>query len=389
MTLGLLTVFGAGLLTLFTPCVLPMVPVLLSMLLGSGLDAARSARGRLRLVASTALFVLGFTLVFTLLGMAASSVGQVLAAHRDLLVIVGGAIILVLGLKMLGGIRLAWLDRTLQLPTARTRSFGLNAVLLGVVFGLGWTPCVGPVLGSVLTYTAASTSSSVVGAGYLFSYSLGVGAPLLLVSLAAERVVPAMRSLYRYLPKLERATGGLMVAGAVIVLAPNVWGWVSPVLGAERSFEPRAAVIEPALGEPTSKPRLIEFFSEDCPVCRRMDPVMDQLVQDCVTHGVEILRIDVRQVRHAELSRRFGITAVPAVLGFAPDGTPQQAVYGERSLDELRSMAAGLLGGTCAGQAGRKMFDPSNSAGCGMARADAPARDIDAADVGECREPAL
>ena len=394
MTLGLLTVFGAGLLTLFTPCVLPMVPVLLTMLLGAGLESVQSAQGRLRLLGSIALFVAGFSVVFTLLGMAASSIGGVLVAHRDGSLLVGAGVILLLGLKMLGWIRLGWLDRTLQLPTVATGSFGLNAVLLGVVFALGWTPCVGPVLASVLTYSASATSSPAAGAAYLFTYSLGVGVPLLAVGLATERLVPALRSLHRHLPRVQRFTGGLMVVAALMLLMPSAWSRVRLTLDSASSRERTGAAFQPALGGPSPRPRLVEFFSQDCPVCRRVQPRVDQLRRDCVTHAVEILQVDVSQPENAKLAQHFGITAVPVFRGFARDGTTTSEVFGERSLAELRSLAAGLLEGECAGQEDGDL-PATPSAGCGVARAEAdgPAHDNsplgDPEGVLECKQPAL
>ena len=152
MGVDLAAVFGIGVLTLATPCVLPLIPIYLGMLLGSSVEAAREPGGRARLVTATAAFG---ALVFTLLGLGASAVGSFLQEHRAWLTILGGGLIILFGLKFLRVLRLPWLDRQMQLPELKTGRRLLDAALFGVVFALGWTPCVGPILGSVLTYTAS------------------------------------------------------------------------------------------------------------------------------------------------------------------------------------------------------------------------------------------
>ncbi len=211
MEYGLMAIFGAGVLTLASPCVFPMLPVYLALLLGASLDSAKTPGTRFRLLGAAVLFVGGFSLVFTLLGLGASSVGVLLHEHRHLMLIVGGLLIAAFGLKYLGLIRLGFLDRTVKLDGAKTGSKALDGFLFGVVFALGWTPCVGPILGSVLAYTAGTTDSALAGAGYLFVYSMGMGLPLLAISLMAHRIVPVLRRMNRHLPKVEIATGAVML----------------------------------------------------------------------------------------------------------------------------------------------------------------------------------
>ena len=357
MELGVLTVFLAGLLTLATPCILPMLPIYFTLLLGEGVDAAREGEDesaprssrRLRLVLATALFVAGLSSVFTLLGMAASSIGGLLQAHRAWLLVAGGAVIVVLGLRGVGLIRIAWLDRTLQPKALQTGSRLANAFLFGVVFSLGWTPCVGPVLGSVLTFTAATTDSPAIGALYLLVYSLGVGLPLLVVSWGAERLVPRLRKVYRYLPKLERATGGLMVVVGIAVAAPgavDLWSGTANTDG--------AAPVALALSQPAKKPRLIEFYAQRCPVCARMKPVVEQLRLDCVGHHIEVIGVDISQPANTKLAQKYAVHAVPAFVLLDEHGQQTGQLYGARDLGELRAAAAGLIATSCAGEGARE-----------------------------------
>jgi thiol-disulfide isomerase/thioredoxin len=185
-----------------------------------------------------------------------------------------------------------------------------------------------------------------------------------------------------------------MVAAAVSLLAPGVWSRVKLSLDEEPEHQRVGAVFEPSLGQPSPKPRLVEFFAEDCPVCRRMHPVIQQLRRDCVTHAVQILQIDISRPENAPVAQQFGITGVPVFRGFARDGTTTSAAYGERSLTELRSLAAGLLEGECAGQQGSDL-SATPSVGCGVVRAEtggsaqAEAPATQAAEALECRQPAL
>ena len=352
MELSLITVFGAGVATLATPCILPMLPVYLSMLLGAGIDSARTTEGKRRLMVRATAFVAGFSVVFTLLGMAASALGGLLAGHRSTLLVVGGLLILLFGLKYLKVLRLPWLDGTWQIERRGTAAGMAGAFLFGVVFALGWTPCVGPILGTVLTYTAATTSSPAMGALYLFVYSLGVGLPLLGLSLAADRLVPQLRKLYRHLPKLEAATGVLLVVTGLGLVLPAL---VRPATAAgEDGGGPVAAtgeVIAPELGRASERPRLVEFFGEDCPVCRRMKPRLAQLREDCVGHQVEILEVSVDEPRNQSLVRQHRISAVPVLKLLDADGNEVRELYGERDLSELRTAAASLILTSCAGQA--------------------------------------
>ena len=137
MSIGLLAVFAAGLATLASPCVLPMVPVYLTMLLGAGVEQARAGHGRWRLLLATAAFVAGFVLVFALLGMVASGVGGLLAGHRATLLLVGGILIVAFGLKYLHLVPLGWLDATLRMESRVSAGRPLGAFLFGVVFALG------------------------------------------------------------------------------------------------------------------------------------------------------------------------------------------------------------------------------------------------------------
>jgi cytochrome c-type biogenesis protein len=362
MTIGLLTVFGAGVLTLATPCVLPMVPVYFALVAGAGAASATRERRRALLV-GTALFVAGFVAVFTLLGMAASTMGGVLQAHRRELLVVGGVVVIALGLGQLGVLRFRWLERTLSLPAVKTRFWSLNALLLGVVFALGWTPCVGPILGSVLTFTATSTSNSAEGALYLFTYALGVGLPLLGLAWVGDRALSTLKRLNRHLPALERATGTLMVVGGLVMAVPAA---LSLTRGDHAAADPKTvlAALHPELGD---QPMLLAFHAQGCPACARMAPRVEELRHDCVGKRIGVLALDVAEPAGAGLARVYGVAGVPTVLLLDANRTAEGMLIGEHSQSDLRAAAASLVKGICGSEEPHIPAEQPLRAACGTA----------------------
>ena len=177
MELSLLAIFGAGLLTFASPCVLPLMPIYLATIVGTV-----NARGRTRytmLVAST--FVAGFTAVFVALGALASTLGAWLVAYQRPIVVASAALMIVFGLRGLGVLRVAAFERDVRPGLSRTGSVTgpVGAFVFGAAFALGWSPCIGPVLASVLTYAATHSDSPAKGALYLAVYAGGIAAPML------------------------------------------------------------------------------------------------------------------------------------------------------------------------------------------------------------------
>ena len=354
MNVDLLTVFGIGLLTLATPCVLPLVPIYLGMLLGSSVDAAREPGARARLVTATVAFAAGFALVFTLLGLGASAVGGFLQDHRFVLTVVGGGVIVLFGLKFLGVLRLPWADRELRLPRLRTGARLLDAALFGVVFALAWTPCVGPVLGSVLTLTATRAADPLTGALYLATYSLGVALPLLVLSAFADRLLPLLSKANRRLPAIERATGALLVllGGGLIVSSIGLPG------GADHSDDGPLAhdgaslgVVVPPIGAPSGRPRIVEVYEQDCSACEQARSRVEGLRSDCAGRQIDILALDASDRRNREVARQLRVSMVPTFVLLDAAGGEVGRLVGAPELDELRRAAATLLAARCAGVA--------------------------------------
>jgi cytochrome c-type biogenesis protein len=214
-SLGLLLAFSAGLLSFISPCVLPLIPSYLTFVTGVGFDELHQSR-RSALVHGL-LFVLGFTLIFVALGASATILGRVLIAYRVWITRVGGALVVLFGLYLLGAIRISAFDRERRMHLAN-KPFGyLGTVLVGIAFGAGWTPCLGPILGAILTYTAAAADLS-RGLPLLLAYSLGLAIPFLLAAVAVERFLETTKKLRPHLARVSQVSGVLLVVVGLLMM---------------------------------------------------------------------------------------------------------------------------------------------------------------------------
>jgi cytochrome c-type biogenesis protein len=209
--------FLAGVLSFLSPCVLPLVPTYLAYVGGGAVNAGNGAR--MLLMRNALLFVLGFSLVFIAMGASASALGSTLRDHRETLTTAGGVIVIFFGLVMLGVIRFPWLyrDTRMQIGGDTNPRTPWGATLLGMAFAFGWTPCIGPVLGSILAAAGASGTLS-TGVGLLTAYAAGLAVPFLLAAVAIEPFTRASRKLSRFLPWVERGAGVLLLVVGVMLV---------------------------------------------------------------------------------------------------------------------------------------------------------------------------
>jgi cytochrome c-type biogenesis protein len=218
-------VFGAGVLSFLSPCVLPLVPPYLTYMSGASFDQLRadesgSAALQRRVAVTSLFFILGFTVVFVLLGATATVFGQAFRQALPILTPVAGIMIIAMGLHFIGVYRIGLLDRQVRHNGPGVASGPLGGFLLGLAFAIGWTPCIGPVLAAVLS-VAASKGTALEGASLLGLYSLGLGVPFFLAGIAIGPFLTFFNSFKRHLHTVERVMGVLLVITGVLFLTGN------------------------------------------------------------------------------------------------------------------------------------------------------------------------
>lgn len=218
-------VFGAGVLSFLSPCVLPLVPPYLTYMGGASFEQLRDAdarRGALqfRIVLTSLFFILGFSAVFITLGATATAFGQAFRQALPYLTPIAGVLIIAMGLHFLGVFRIGFLDRQMRHSGPGVASGPLGGFLLGLAFAVGWTPCIGPVLAAILS-VAASQDSAYEGAALLGVYSLGLGVPFFLAGLAIGPFLSFFEGFRRHLGVIEKLMGGFLVLTGLLFITGN------------------------------------------------------------------------------------------------------------------------------------------------------------------------
>ncbi len=213
--------FVAGLLSFLSPCVLPLVPVYLGSLAGPEVLDVEDKRSRVPVFIHSLCFVIGFSIIFMLLGAGAGLVGFALAAHIVVIREIAGILLIFFGLFMLAALKVPWLNYEKRLAASHGVATGyLRSLLTGGIFSLAWTPCVGPALGGILAL-ASSSGTIWQGSILLGIYSLGLGIPFLIIGLAFDSVTPLLRNIRRYATVIY-VVSGLLLIGAGILILTNV-----------------------------------------------------------------------------------------------------------------------------------------------------------------------
>ena len=207
--LGVSAALLAGTISFLSPCVLPLVPGYVSYVAGRTVSD-RAAPSRAHAVWLSFCFVLGFSTIFIVLGASATALGQALLRWRYELNLVGGAIVILFGLFMIGAARFSAMERDLRFHLDLPGGQPVASYVLGLAFGFGWTPCIGPILGAILT---ASATSATIGEGLvlLAVYSSGLGIPFLIVAAFTDTIAGKLRGIGRWGRRLNQAAGGVMI----------------------------------------------------------------------------------------------------------------------------------------------------------------------------------
>ena len=214
---GLLVAFIAGLISFLSPCVLPIVPPYLAYMSGVALNEIDNRKGRQKIVFTAVFFVLGLSAVFIFLGFSASAIGAVFFEYQTSLNTIAGFIIMLFGLHFLGIYRLQFLDREARFQVEHHQGTAFGSFVLGLAFAFGWTPCIGPQLGAILSL-AASNASIVKGTVLLAFYAMGLGVPFLFFAFFINRLEGVLKFFKQYFNVIERTMGLLLWTVGLLML---------------------------------------------------------------------------------------------------------------------------------------------------------------------------
>jgi len=231
---SVLVAFTAGLISFLSPCILPMIPSYLAFITGISLEELSQDQNlkkvRKSVITNSLFFILGFSILFIALGASATFIGKFLAKNIRWFEIIGGALVVILGLHFAGVFKLKFLERERKIHLEKKPLGLIGTVLVGMAFGAGWTPCVGPILGSILTM-AAATQDIAKGIVLLISYSIGLGIPFLLTGLLIHKFFEYFKTVRKYF-RVITLVGGILLVIIGVLLITGYFTTISSFLGA-------------------------------------------------------------------------------------------------------------------------------------------------------------
>ena len=225
-SISIIAAFSAGVLSFLSPCVVPLVPVYLASLCGPEILEPKASRRRIPIFLHSLSFVIGFSIIFVTLGAIAGLTGFAISPNQALLDKIAGSLLIVFGLFMLAALKVPWLnyEKRLTMPLGNTTSY-LRSLLIGAIFSLAWTACVGPILGGILAL-ALDSATAWHGAYLLAVYSLGLGIPFLIIGAAFDSTTPLLKRIRRYSNLIYIISGLLLIVIGMLILTSNLT-WLS------------------------------------------------------------------------------------------------------------------------------------------------------------------
>ncbi|RAK09783.1 cytochrome c biogenesis protein CcdA [Halanaerobium saccharolyticum] len=214
--LSLIAALSAGLLSFFSPCILPLIPTYLSYLVGDYAKAKQN-KNELSIIITALSFIAGFTVIFVFLGLSATFLGKFLIRNQRLLMQIGGTVIIIFGLHLTGILEINYFYREKKFELPNSLTGNLRAFIMGVILAVGWTPCIGPILSSILI--AASTRANIFQGGLLlFVYAVGLALPFFITALFMDYLLPKLKAFNKFLPIINKITGTLLIIFGLLMV---------------------------------------------------------------------------------------------------------------------------------------------------------------------------
>lgn len=304
-----LTAFGAGILSFFAPCVFPLIPAFICFITGLSaqdltLSQEMTSVKRRLILSESVLFILGFSLVFVTLGASASFLGSHFVTYKQIIRMIGGIVLILFGLHLVGLLKIKFLQYEKRIHLKTKPISWLGSLFVGMAFGFGWTPCVGPILGGILVL-AATSETLVRGVTLLSFYSLGLALPFLLVSIGINQMLSLVTRIEKYLRVVTVISGILLIVIGITMLIPNACAF---------SFSPSSNITEqdekeknaasdfvlPTVDGQTlqltdfkGKIVILNFWGMDCPACQSQILVLLKLYEEYKDKELEVIGINL------------------------------------------------------------------------------------------------
>jgi len=215
--ISIVLAFSAGLLSFLSPCVLPLVPAYVSYLTGAAIQDLSQGKAKLYTLYKAIGFTLGFSIIFIIMGLSITTLGKYFDKYQDYIRIIGGILVIVFGLHITGLVKIKYFYYEKRLTEPGKLGSGASSILLGMAFATGWTPCIGPILASILIY-AGSMSTIYKGVLLLIAYSIGLALPFIFTALAIESFSKYFRRISKYMPIISAISGFLVIGVGLIIL---------------------------------------------------------------------------------------------------------------------------------------------------------------------------
>lgn len=329
--------FLEGIASFISPCVLPMLPIYISYFTGQEYEKKYKA-----LINSIG-FVIGFSIVFILLGVLASSIGNIALRYQSIIKILFGVVIIIFGLNMMETIKIPFLNKTIK-PKIKEKQFNfINSMFLGILFSIGWTPCVGTFLGSALML--ASTEGQIIkGSILLLCYSIGLGIPFILSSILIERLKKVFSWIKEHYKLINTISGLLLIIIGVIMILQVIFNKIETK--EENIIIENGIIQEKEEGgnimNVTSKnfeeevlnskiPVLVDFWASWCGPCKMMSPVVDEIAKE-MEGKAKVCKVNIDDEQ--DLAVKYGIMSIPTFLIFK-DGKVVNSIVGVQDKQKI------------------------------------------------------
>ncbi|WP_102401559.1 cytochrome c biogenesis CcdA family protein [Haloimpatiens massiliensis] len=213
---NILLAFSAGVLSFLSPCILPLIPAYITYLTGMSIEDINGGKDKITVMKKSLGFILGFSIIFILMGVSISSIGKALSNNKDMFRKIGGVLIIIFGLHTMGILKIKTLYRERRTLNLRNAQGTFGSIVLGMAFATGWTPCIGPILSSILIY-AGSTDSIGKGVLLLVFYSLGMAIPFFLTALLIQKLSVYLKKIYKYFPLISFISGLVLILMGIMI----------------------------------------------------------------------------------------------------------------------------------------------------------------------------